>query len=88
MRTISIELEDDVAATVDRLMGQRGYTSVSDLVTDAVRTIEPADIDRARLEALLLEGINSGTEPFTDADWDRIDREVERLETEAGGPKR
>lgn len=72
MTTISISLPDALKAFVDAEMVEGGYRSASDYFHDLVREAQRQKA-RERLEALLLEGLDSGeATEMTAEDWQRI----------------
>ena len=80
MGTMNISLPDSLKAFVEAQIIGGGYSSASEYVCALIRADQKRKAEE-RLEALLLEGLNSG-EPsaMTAADWQEIRREVkERL---------
>ncbi|HVP13351.1 MAG TPA: type II toxin-antitoxin system ParD family antitoxin [Phycisphaerae bacterium] len=59
MTTMNISLPDDLKAFVEKQVTTGGYGSVSEYVRELLRAAKKAEA-QARLEALLLEGLNSG----------------------------
>ena len=76
MQTMNISLPDQLKEFVDNQVASGRYSSVSEYVRDLVRDDEKRKTQE-RLEALLMEGIQSG-EPseMTRQDWDDIRREA------------
>jgi len=68
-----------------RAMMQSGpYRSKGEVLDEALRPLKEQDQehagDKARVEALLIEGSDSGpSTPMTADDWDEIEREGERI---------
>ncbi len=85
MATLTISLPDDRAEFVREQTEARG-ASVDVYVDSLVREAQDRET-RKRLEALLIEGLESGpAEPVTPETWKEIEREVfERLEAERRG---
>jgi len=71
MTTMNISLPDAMRAFVEQKVASGGYSTASEYIRELVR----ADQKRAaqeRLEALLLEGLNSGDPiEISDAWWER-----------------
>ena len=76
METMNISLPDPLKTYIEELVGRGDYSSASEYVRELVRE-DRKRRERERLEALLLEGLNSGpmTE-MTPEDWAGIREEV------------
>ena len=76
MQTMNISLPDQLKEFVDGQVGSGRYSSVSEYVRDLIRDDEKRKA-QDKLEALLMEGIQSG-EPaeMTQQDWADIRREA------------
>lgn len=76
MQTMNISLPDQLKEFVDEQVGSGRYSSVSEYVRDLIRDDERRKAQE-KLEALLMEGIQSG-EPteMTRQDWGEIRREA------------
>jgi putative addiction module antidote protein, CC2985 family len=76
MQTMNISLPDQLKKFVDDQVGSGRYSSVSEYVRDLIRDDEKRK-SQEKLEALLMEGIQSG-EPteMRREDWDEIRREA------------
>lgn len=76
MQTMNISLPDQLKDFVEDQVGSGRYSSVSEYVRDLIRDDEKRKA-QDKLEALLIEGIQSGqpTE-MTRQDWDGIRREA------------
>lgn len=76
MQTMNISLPDQLKDFVEDQVGSGRYSSVSEYVRDLIRDDEKRKA-QDKLEALLIEGIQSG-EPteMTRQDWDDIRREA------------
>ena len=73
---MNISLPDHLKEFVDRQMGSGRYSSVSEYVRDLIRDDEKRKAQE-KLEALLMEGIQSGGPAgMTRQDWDDIRREA------------
>ena len=81
MKTLNIPLSDDQ----QRLLREHAAKNGEDPTAYARRLIEEA-IEREEIEAKLEEGLASGSlGEMTDADWERIQLEVERRVVERRG---
>ena len=76
MQTMNISLPDQLKEFVDDQVGSGRYSSVSEYVRDLIRGDEKRQAQE-RLEAMLMEGIQSG-EPteMTRQDWADIRQEA------------
>lgn len=86
MQTMNVSLPDAMKAFIDAQVVAGGYSSVSEYIRALVRDEQQRQA-KARLEALLLEALDSG-EPtaMTQEDWDAIRREgLTRLRARAAG---
>lgn len=80
MATMNISLPDDMKAFVERQANARGFGTVSEYVRSIIREVQERQAARERVDALLIEGLESGpATPFTKADWERIRREGTKL---------
>jgi antitoxin ParD1/3/4 len=65
---MNISLPDDLKEFVDEQI-RSGYSSASEYVRELIRNAQK-EAARQQLEALLLEGLNSGpATPMTEEDW-------------------
>lgn len=76
--SLDVSLPEPLRAYAQERVAEGAYPSLSDyvraLIVEHMRRRE-----EERVDALLLEGLNSGpAEPFTRADWDGIRAEAER----------
>jgi antitoxin ParD1/3/4 len=78
--TINISIPDTMKAEVEEIIAHEGYGNTSEFFRDLVRNYQRGRQER-KLEALLLEGLESGTAtPFTKGDFEAIkQRGLERL---------
>lgn len=78
--TINIAIPEAMKAEVEEVVATDGYGNTSEFFRDLFRNYLKERQER-KLEALLLEGFNSGTAtPFTKADFEEIKkRGLERL---------
>lgn len=80
METLNVSLPGSLKKYVQERVKMGGYGNTSEYVRDLIRA-EQKRRAQAELEALILEGINSG--PSTDmtrADWDRLHKRLEKNE--------
>jgi antitoxin ParD1/3/4 len=78
MQTMNISLPDQLKEFVDGQVGSGRYSSVSEYVRDLIRADEKRKV-QDRLEALLIEGIQSGeATEMTRQDWTDIRTEAVR----------
>ena len=78
MTTMNISLPDDMKTFVDNQITKGGFSTVSEYVRDLIRQDRKRAAE-AKLEALLLEGINSG-DPIevTPQFWKELREKAER----------
>jgi len=71
MTTLNISLPDSMRAFIDEQVAQGGYSTASEYVRQLVRE-DQKRVTEKRLEALLLEGLQSGDAvEVSDAWWER-----------------
>nr|WP_089126797.1 type II toxin-antitoxin system ParD family antitoxin [Tolypothrix sp. NIES-4075] len=76
MTSINISLPDSMRAYVDQQVANGGYSSVSEYFRELVRQ-DQKQKENERLEAMLLEGLNSGTATaMTTQDWEDVRQAV------------
>lgn len=73
--TMNIALPDAMKEFVLQLISEGNYSTASEYVRDLIRADQKRRADD-RLEALLLEGLDSKSAPMTKADWKAIREEV------------
>lgn len=71
MQSMNISLPDPLKDYVDGQIAEGRYSSVSEYIRELIRADEQRKAE-ARLEAMLLEGLNSDESPFTKADLQAI----------------
>jgi antitoxin ParD1/3/4 len=78
MTTMNISLPDEMRAFIEEQLKSGGYSTASEYVRELIRNAQKAKA-HARLEALLLEGLDSG-EPVevTPEFWKARHAELER----------
>jgi antitoxin ParD1/3/4 len=76
MQTMNISLPDQLKGFVDEQIGSGRYSTVSEYIRDLIRDDEKRKAQE-RLEALLLEGVqSSGPTEMTRQDWDEVRKEA------------
>jgi antitoxin ParD1/3/4 len=76
MQTMNISLPDQLKDFVDEQVGSGRYSSVSEYVRDLIRDDEKRKAQE-KLEALLMEGIQSGKPTgMTRQDWEDVRRQA------------
>ncbi|MBI4902810.1 MAG: type II toxin-antitoxin system ParD family antitoxin [Acidobacteria bacterium] len=86
MQTMNISLPDQLKEFVESQVGSGRYSSVSEYVRDLIRDDEKRKVQE-KLEALLVEGIQSGeATEMTRQDWSDIRSEaLKRFEARKAG---
>ena len=86
MATMNISLPDPMRKFVETRTKQDGYGTISEYFRYLVRVDQKEnEKQQQKLEALLLEGINSPSKPLTKADFDNIRKIVkDRLQKSKG----
>jgi antitoxin ParD1/3/4 len=80
MATMNISLPDEMKAFVEDEAVKKGFGTVSEYMRAIIREQQAQQAERARLDALLIEGLESGpSTPLTQEDWDHIKREGKKL---------
>ncbi len=78
MTTMNVSLPDDLKAFVEEQVAGGGYGTTSEYIRALIREARK-QATRERVDALLLEGLNSGpAAPMDDEWWAERRREVER----------
>ena len=77
MATITISLPDSLKSFIEEQVDQEGFGTVSEYLRSLVREAQKRNA-QARLEALLLEGLQSEASALTTQDWADIRKEVHR----------
>lgn len=75
MQTMNISLPDQLKEFVENQVDSGRYSSVSEYIRDLVREDEKRKAQE-KLEALLMEGIQSKPTEMTRQDWSNIRREA------------
>jgi antitoxin ParD1/3/4 len=73
MDTMNISLPETLKEFIDRQVASGRYSSASEYVRELVREDEKRQAQE-RLEAMLLEGLNSEASAMWPKDWERIRR--------------
>jgi antitoxin ParD1/3/4 len=83
MGLLSLTLPDDLIAFAEEQAAKRGLAGAGEYVAALIGEAWKRHAERERIDALLLEGIDSGPEtPLEEEDWDRIRREGAKLAEE------
>lgn len=87
MTTMNISLPEALKAFVDDQIAKGGYSSASEYVRELIRRAQK-QAAQERLEAALLEGLESGEPiPVTSEFWDQRRAELEKRLNKPGKPK-
>lgn len=71
MTSMNISLPEEMKAFVEEQLAKGGYSTVSEYIRHLIRK----DQNRARIEAKIIEGINSGpAREMTPEDWEEMRR--------------
>jgi antitoxin ParD1/3/4 len=88
MTTVTISLPDSLKQFIDHQVASRGYGNVSEYFRTLLRTAQDEE-HNSRLEELLVEGLQSGTDiPLDQRFWNKLRREALRMVQEYDGKKR
>ena len=84
MASLNVSMPDEMRAFVDEQTKSGQFSTPSEYIRHLIREDSKRKAT-ARLEALLLEGLDSGpAEPMTDEDWAELRRRAhERIEAQA-----
>ncbi len=69
--TVTISMPETLREFVRERMGRKGFTNVSEYFRYLVREDQKREA-QDRLEAMLLEGLDSGRETVTDEWWEKM----------------
>jgi len=76
METLNVSLPGSLKKYVQKRVSTGGYGNTSEYVRDLIRG-EQKQRAKEELEALILEGVNSGpSTPMTKADWDQLREDI------------
>jgi antitoxin ParD1/3/4 len=82
MTSVNISLPTNQRQFVEKKISKGGYSTVSEYFRELIRQDEQREAE-ARLESLLLQGLESGEPtPMTKEDWDDVRKEVRRRATQ------
>jgi antitoxin ParD1/3/4 len=77
MATMNISLPDEMKSFIEEQSTKKGFGTVSEYMRTLIREVQERQAKRERVDALLLEGLDSGpATPLTKADWKTIRNEV------------
>jgi antitoxin ParD1/3/4 len=83
MTTMNISLPDSMRAYIEQKVAQGGYSTASEYIRQLVRD-DQTRATQQRLEALLMEGIESGpSREMTAEDWEELRRRVWQRQAES-----
>ena len=86
MQSMNISLPEPLKQFVDEQIAEGRYSSVSEYMRELIRADEKRKAED-RLEAMLLEGLNSAETELSPADWNDIRKEA-LAKVEAGKKQR
>ncbi len=87
MKSMNISLPDMMREYVEEQVKSCGYSSASEYFRELVRQDQKRKVDE-RLEAMLLEGLNSGTPTeMTSQDWEDVRQAVRQRITQRKASK-
>lgn len=86
MQSMNISLPEPLKQFVDGQIAEGRYSSVSEYMRELIRADEKRKAED-RLEAMLLEGLNSAETELSPADWNDIRKEA-LAKVEAGKKQR
>lgn len=70
MATVQLSLPDEMSAFLEEEAARQGFATVSDYVRSLILEVRQRQAERLRLDALLIEGLDSGPgTPLTPDDW-------------------
>ena len=79
MTTLTISLPDSLREFIDREVQTKGYGNVSEYVRGLLREAQAKAAD-ARLEALLIEGLNTGEDiPLSPDFWSELKQDAVKI---------
>jgi len=79
MTTLTISLPDSLKDFIDREVQTKGYGNVSEYVRGLLRDAQAKEAD-ARLETLLIEGLNTGEDiPLSQDFWSELRRDAAKI---------
>jgi len=75
MQSMNISLPDSMKSFVEGEVASGGYGTASEFIRDLLREAQKRKA-RTRVDALLLEGLQSEVSEMTQADWKELKRRV------------
>lgn len=75
MRSMNISLPDSMKSFVESEVASGGYGTASEFIRELLRDAQKRKA-RARVDALLLDGLQSEASEMTQADWKELKRRV------------
>ncbi len=87
MTSLNISLPESMREFVEAQVASGGYGTASEYIRDLIRHEQKRRAE-AKLEALLLEGLNGPARELTDEDWEAIREEgMKRLSARKDRPR-
>jgi len=88
LATLNISLPDDMKAFIEAEAVRKGFRTTSEYMLAVIREAQGRAERRTQVDALLLEGLDSGpATPLTASDWSTIHQQLEeRLSAREGEP--
>ena len=75
MTQLTIQLPEELLNFVTRQASEGGFSSEGEFISSILADLEA----RKRMEAQLLDGLDSGSDELTDEEWQNIRREAREL---------
>ena len=85
MNSITVHLDDDTRAFVDRIVASGEYESAADYFLGLIET-DRIGCEKDKLEALLREGLQSEATPMTEAEWEELRQNVDAKQVSGTQP--
>jgi antitoxin ParD1/3/4 len=83
MTTMNISLPESMKEFLEEESAKNGFRTVSEYVRSIIREVQERQAEREKVDAQLLEALDSGTAaPLDQADWENIRNEVHRRQAE------
>ena len=81
---MEVMLTDHLEAFIQEKVRSGRYADASDVVRDALRTLEKQEFESPELEAEILKGLESPHEPYGPEMWERIRKEAREANASTG----
>jgi antitoxin ParD1/3/4 len=77
MATMNISLPESMKEFIEEESAKKGFRTVSEYVRSIIREVQERQTERDKVDALLLEALDSGpAAPLGQSDWKNIREEV------------